>query len=113
MSEDVNQVYNIAPRPLSRLSYQIMGLNLIAVLILIAGVFYLDKYKRDLTAAETELLATETKLYASVVSDNAIDEKGIDLDHNRFLILQACRSLCVLSSPNNSRFRAKWNQSHR
>ncbi len=71
--------YDIAPRPLSRLSYQIMGLNLIAVIILVAGVLYLDKYKKDITAAETELLATEAQLYASVLSDNAIDDQGIDL----------------------------------
>ncbi len=71
--------YDIAPRPLSRLSYQIMGLNLIAVMILIAGILYLDKYKKDITAAETELLATEARLYASVLSDNAIGEKGLDL----------------------------------
>lgn len=77
------ETYNIAPRPLSRLSYQIMGLNLIAVLILIAGVFYLDQYKKDLTAAETELLATEAQLYASVLSDNAISEKGIDLEKSK------------------------------
>ncbi|PZP54722.1 MAG: histidine kinase [Micavibrio aeruginosavorus] len=71
--------YDIAPRPLSRLSYQIMGLNLIAVIILVAGVLYLDKYKKDLTAAETELLATEAQLYASVLSDNAITDTGIDI----------------------------------
>ena len=82
MSDDsvsLTETYDIAPRPLSRLSYQIMGLNLIAVLILIAGVFYLDQYKKDLTSAETELLATEAQLYASVLSDNAISDKGIDL----------------------------------
>lgn len=72
--------YDIAPRPLSRLSYQIMGLNLMAVLILIVGVFYLDQYKKDLTASETELLATEAQLYASILSDNTLTNNKFDLN---------------------------------
>lgn len=75
----MEKTYDIAPRPLSRLSYQIMGLNLMAVIILIVGVFYLDKYKKDLTVAETELLATEAQLYASVLSDNAFADGKFDL----------------------------------
>ena len=71
------ELNNIKARPLSRLSYQIMGLNLMAILILIAGVFYLDQYKKDLTTAETELLATEAQLYASVVADNAVSGKDV------------------------------------
>lgn len=71
--------YDIAPRPLSRLSYQIMGLNLMALLILIVGVFYLDQYKKELTASETELLATEAQLYASILSDNTLNNKIFDL----------------------------------
>jgi two-component system sensor histidine kinase ChvG len=58
---------NLGRRPLSRLSYQIMGLNLIAVIILIIGIFYLNSYRENLTATETELLATETELYSSVL----------------------------------------------
>lgn len=60
---------NLARRPLSRLSYQIMGLNLIAVIILVMGIFYLDSYRKNLTATETELLATETELYATVIGN--------------------------------------------
>ena len=71
---------DIAPRPLSRLSYQIMGLNLMALLLLVAGIFYLDQYKKDLTSAETEILATEAKLYASIISDNAVRDGVLDTD---------------------------------
>lgn len=67
----------LSPRPLSRLSYKIMGLNLIALIILGTGIVYLDKYKRDLTAAETEILATEARLYSSLLADNASSGGGI------------------------------------
>ncbi len=67
---------NLGRRPLSRLSYQIMGLNLIAVIILIIGVFYLNSYRENLTATETELLATETELYASVLSSTWQNSKN-------------------------------------
>lgn len=61
----------LAPRPLSRLSYLIMGLNLIAVVFLIGGIFYLDRFKKDITNSETEIFATEAQLYAALLSDNA------------------------------------------
>ncbi len=62
---------NLPRRPLSRLSYQIMGLNLIAVAILIMGIFYLDSYRENLTISETELLATESELYATILGNSA------------------------------------------
>jgi len=83
MSDTTLARYDIAPRPLSRLSYQIMGLNLMALAILIVGVFYLDQYKKDLTSSETELLATEAQLYASVISDNTLNNGQFDLPKAR------------------------------
>ncbi len=77
---------NIAPRPLSRLSYQIMGLNLIALIVLVAGIFYLDQYKRDLTTSETEILATEAQLYASLLSDNAFHNGAVDMNEAKKLL---------------------------
>jgi two-component system sensor histidine kinase ChvG len=62
-------------RPLSRLTYKIMGLNLIAVLVLLLGIFYLDQYRQNLTSSEMEILSTETRLYSSILSQGAL-QKG-------------------------------------
>ena len=61
----------IAPRPLSRLTYKIMSLNLIAILILVIGIAYLDQYREGLTNAETETLSAETQLYAAVLAESS------------------------------------------
>lgn len=74
-SEDIAE---LSPRPLSRLSYLIMGLNLIALIVLIGGIFYLDRFKRDLTNAETQILATEAQLYASMIADIALTDDRLD-----------------------------------
>lgn len=73
-----SMIDDISPRPLSRLSYKIMGLNLIALIMLAAGILYLDKYRESLTSAETEILTTEARLYASLLSDNAVAENELD-----------------------------------
>lgn len=70
----------IAPRPLSRLTYKIMSLNLLAVFILVLGIAYLDQYREGLTNAEMETLAAETQLYGAVLSESAYDERTIDRD---------------------------------
>ena len=73
---------NLGRRPLSRLSYQIMGLNLIAVIILILGIFYLNSYRESLTATETELLATETELYSSILANTWQSNKSFSNQKN-------------------------------
>lgn len=61
----------IAPRPLSRLTYKIMSFNLLAVVILVIGIAYLDRYREGLTNAEMETLSAETQLYAAVLGESA------------------------------------------
>ena len=64
----------IAPRPLSRLTYKIMSFNLLAVVILVIGIAYLDRYREGLTNAEMETLSAETQLYAAVLGESAFAE---------------------------------------
>lgn len=71
MTRDNAPSYSMTPRPLSRLTYRIMGINIIAVLILVIGIFYLDEYRQTITNAEMELLSTETQLYASLIENAA------------------------------------------
>jgi two-component system sensor histidine kinase ChvG len=50
-----------------------MSLNLIAILILVIGVAYLDQYRDSLTTAEMETLSVEAQLYAAVISESSFD----------------------------------------
>lgn len=84
-----NQTHDLSelpPRPLSRLSYLIMGLNLIALGVLVGGIFYLDQFKRDLTNAETQILATEAQLYAADISDKAFMDGRLDKAAANFMM---------------------------
>lgn len=60
---------DLAPRPLSRLTYKIMSLNIITVIVLGMGIAYLGQYRENLINAEMEILSTETRLYAAILSD--------------------------------------------
>jgi two-component system, OmpR family, sensor histidine kinase ChvG len=60
---------NLSPRPLSRLTYKIMGINLLAVAILVMGLLYLDQFREKITETELQLLSTETRLYGSLLND--------------------------------------------
>lgn len=66
-----SQTATIAPRPLSRLTYKIMSFNLLAVVILVIGIAYLDRYREGLTNAEMETLSAETQLYAAVLGESS------------------------------------------
>ena len=71
--------YLIAPRPLSRLTYKIMSMNLTAILILVIGIAYLDQYRQGLTRAETENLSTETQLYAAILGESSLTPENFNL----------------------------------
>lgn len=73
-------LHAIAPRPLSRLTYKIMSLNLLAVFILVLGIAYLDEYREGLTNAEQETLSAETQLYGAVLAESAYDGEEFDSD---------------------------------
>lgn len=63
-----------------------MGLNLIALGVLVGGIFYLDQFKRDLTNAETQILATEAQLYAADISDKAFMDGRLDKAAANFMM---------------------------
>lgn len=77
---DIHRPEIIAPRPLSRLTYKIMSLNLLAVFILVLGIAYLDQYREGLTNAEMETLSAETQLYGAVLAESAYNGKIFDRD---------------------------------
>jgi two-component system sensor histidine kinase ChvG len=84
-SIEISENETLAPRPLSRLTYKIMSLNVISIVVLFMGASYLDQYRKDLTSAETEILSVETMLYASVLSQTVREANTLDIKSTREL----------------------------
>ncbi len=60
----------LAPRPLSRLTYRILSLNLLLFVILITSLTYLSQTRKNLIEGEISNFASETELYALTVAAN-------------------------------------------
>lgn len=77
MSERVDFAERLAPRPLSSLTYRILGINIIAGAILVLGILYLGQYRQTLIQSEVELLRTEVQFYSALMAD-AMGPRGAD-----------------------------------
>ena len=67
-------------RPLaSPLTRRIVAVNLLAPVILVCGVFYLDRYKQGLIHAELVGLTTQAEMVAGAVGEGAVVEEALGL----------------------------------
>ena len=82
-------------RPLrSPLTRRILAVNLLAPVILVAGVMYLDHYKSGLIQAELDGLSTQAEMIAGAVGEGAVDsDDNDDLSVDRDLAQQIVRRL--------------------
>ncbi len=63
-------------RPLaSRLTRRILAINLLAPVVLVAGLFYLDSYQQGLIRAELEGLGTQAEMVAAAIGEGAVVEE--------------------------------------
>ena len=78
----VNDGSGIAPRPLSRLTYKILSLNIITIAVLAMSFSYISKMRESLIENEIGNFETETRLYAAILQKNIgnIHQQGPDLD---------------------------------
>lgn len=60
----------IAPRPLSRLTYKILSLNIITIAVLAMSFSYLSQTRESLIENEIDNFETETRLYATFLQRN-------------------------------------------
>ena len=66
-------------RPLSSpLTRRILAVNLLAPIILVAGVMYLDRYKTGLIRTELEGLSVQAEMIAGAVGEGAVAEDDAD-----------------------------------
>ncbi len=82
-------------RPLaSPLTRRILAVNLIAPIILVAGLFYMDRYKAGLIRNELAGLATQAEMVAGAVGEGAVSEQALGfLELNGELAQQMVRRL--------------------
>jgi two-component system sensor histidine kinase ChvG len=82
-------------RPLrSPLTRRILAVNLIAPIILVAGLFYMDRYKQGLIQSELVGLATQAEMVAGAVGEGAVSEQALGfLELNPELAQQMVRRL--------------------
>ena len=88
-------------RPLrSPLTRRILAVNLLAPVILVAGVMYLDHYKTGLIQAELDGLSTQAEMIAGAVGEGAVDDDdsddvGIDRDLAQQIVRRLAESAHV------------------
>ncbi|MBY6264753.1 HAMP domain-containing protein [Azospirillum sp. 412522] len=61
------------PGGVSPLTLRILAVNVLALLVLLAGLLYLGRYQDRLIQAETEALATEARIFASALGEGAVN----------------------------------------
>lgn len=63
----------------SPLTRRILAVNVLAPCILVAGLFYLDRYKNELIAAELESLRIRGEMYAAAIGEGAVNDTGLEI----------------------------------
>lgn len=79
MKSSSNSVENepaIAPRPLSRLTYKILGINIVTLAVLAMSFSYIAQTRENLISNEVENFGTEARIY-SVILNKALNENKI------------------------------------
>lgn len=78
----------------SSLTRRIVFLNLVALIVLVSGILYLNQFRAGLIDARVESLKTQAEIIASAIAASAtVETDSISLDPDRLLELQAGATL--------------------
>ncbi|WP_425487627.1 stimulus-sensing domain-containing protein [Mycoplana rhizolycopersici] len=84
----------------SSLTRRILFFNLVALVVLVAGILYLNQFREGLIDARVESLLTQGEIIAGAISASAsVDTNSITVDPEKLLELQAGQSITPL--PND------------
>ncbi|EAU42650.1 two-component sensor histidine kinase ExoS [Fulvimarina pelagi HTCC2506] len=87
----------------SSLTRRIVFLNLVALIVLVSGILYLNQFRAGLIDARVESLLTQGEIMAAAIASSAtVDTNSITLDPERLLELQAGDTLTPSSSGTES-----------
>ncbi|MFM2281522.1 MAG: hypothetical protein RLZZ444_3753 [Pseudomonadota bacterium] len=89
----------------SSLTRQILFFNLVALVILVAGIMYLNQFREGLIDAKVESLLTQGEIIASAISASAsVDTNSITIDPQKLLELQAGQSITPVPNDEDLEF---------
>ncbi len=89
----------------SSLTRQILFFNLVALLILVGGILYLNQFREGLIDARVEALLTQGEIIASAISASAsVDTNSITIDPQKLLELQAGQSITPVPNDEDLEF---------
>ena len=66
----------IAPRPLSRLTYKILGINIVTLAVLAMSFSYIAQTRENLISNEIDNFGTEARIYSVILNKAIIDNKA-------------------------------------
>lgn len=89
----------------SSLTRRILFFNLVALVVLVAGILYLNQFREGLIDARVESLLTQGEIIAGAISASAsVDTNSITIDPEKLLELQAGQSITPLPSDEDLEF---------
>ena len=87
----------------SSLTRRIVFLNLVALIVLVSGILYLNQFRAGLIDARVESLLTQGEIIASAIASSAtVETNSITLDPERLLELQAGDTLAPSAEATDS-----------
>lgn len=87
----------------SSLTRRIVFLNLVALIVLVSGILYLNQFRAGLIDARVESLLTQGEIIASAIASSAtVETNSITLDPERLLELQAGDTLAPSADSTDS-----------
>ena len=89
----------------SSLTRRILFLNLVALLVLVSGILYLNQFREGLIDARVESLLTQGEIIAGAVAASAsVDTNSITIDPEKLLELQAGQTITPGANGENLDF---------
>jgi two-component system sensor histidine kinase ChvG len=89
----------------SSLTRRILFFNLVALVVLVGGILYLNQFREGLIDARVESLLTQGEIIAGAVSASAsVDTNSITIDPEKLLELQAGQSITPVPNDEDLEF---------
>lgn len=89
----------------SSLTRRILFLNLVALLVLVSGILYLNQFREGLIDARVESLLTQGEIIAGAIAASAsVETNSITIDPEKLLELQAGETISPNSNNENLEF---------
>lgn len=79
-------------RRISMLTVRIIGMNAIAMILLLVGILSLAEYQENLIEAKLESFDSETRLVAEAMGESAIQDGSLNVEHVSLMMARVART---------------------